>query len=656
MATEPEKTPKFAAVATGLFAFFVTIAALAASAAVVALVLATRSGGGAGIARFAPIVALGGVVGAVAMSRPAADASQQVNRTRHSMTVGIITATAMTIVATLSRDLTEPSQVGPLQWTIIGVSLVVAVAAPFLARLAVEWNVAARLAAPLSEAASGALGQMRNEDPSTDRTMNTPARSWPFASRSEAVIFGLGLVLLVVGLGYLVSSGPLGHDESVYALKARSWIEDTPTTGFANYRPVGMPIVGWIVLQVSSAEVAFRIAGATLAVATIIVMWGAGRIMLSPAAGLLGAATFIASESFLRRATEFLNDVASSGLLLAAMAVVWYQFERKPRSWWVVAAAPLVAAAYYFRYGSGLGFATIAVVAAFVWHRRLGESWRQLTAAALVLFLLLVPHFLYSIDLTGGPLGVFESARTSVGGGGGGLRDYLDWFPDFLAGRFGAIIMLAGIAYTLLVIGIAIVPRRWGTRERTVIFLAVTSITLVILLGLFTHGEPRFIFLPMMLLMLLGGQAVTAVLRRLADIPRAIVIAAIGATVIYAFATGVIGMRDHLNGLGSTRQVIVDAAAEIRADAGPEDCAIHSSYSPQLTWYTACSTVTFFADPPTDLAPRSYLVLFDNGKRQPTGPNLDEELDLTTGVAVVIDDPLDRIGDARIYRFVASTE
>jgi hypothetical protein len=215
--------------------------------------------------------------------------------------------------------------------------------------------------------------------------------------------------------------------------------------------------------------------------------------------------------------------------------------------------------------------------------------------------------------------------------------------------------MLAGIAYTLVVIGIAVTRQRWGTRERTVIFLTAAAITLTFLLGLFTHGQPRFVFLPMMLLMLVGGQGATAAVRRLGRIPRIIALVAIGATVAYAFATGVIEMKDRLDWFGSTRQVIVDAASEIRADAGTETCAIHSSYDPQLTWYTACSTVNFFQEPPTDLAAKSYLVLFEHGKRQPSEAKLDEELLLTTGVPVVVYDRLDHIGSARIYRFVTET-
>ena len=158
--------------------------------------------------------------------------------------------------------------------------------------------------------------------------------------------------------------------------------------------------------------------------------------MLSPVAALLGPAAFVVSESFLRRATEFLNDLTSAGLLLVVMFFVWFHFERYPNRWWLLAVAPAASAAYYLRYGTTLGLVVIAVVAGAIWFRRLAESRRQLMATAALLVALFIPHFWYSQRLTGSFLGVFRAARTAVGGGGGGLADYAEWFPEHLAGEY----------------------------------------------------------------------------------------------------------------------------------------------------------------------------------------------------------------------------
>ena len=60
--------------------------------------------------------------------------------------------------------------------------------------------------------------------------------------RSEA-IWGIAIGLSLVAVyALLISGGPLGHDDAVYAVKGLSWLDGTPATGFEIYRPVGMPM------------------------------------------------------------------------------------------------------------------------------------------------------------------------------------------------------------------------------------------------------------------------------------------------------------------------------------------------------------------------------------------------------------------------------
>jgi hypothetical protein len=45
-------------------------------------------------------------------------------------------------------------------------------------------------------------------------------------------------------------------------------------------------------------------------------------------------------------------------------------------------------------------------------------------------------------------------------------------------------------------------------------------------------------------------------------------------------------------------------------------------------------------------------VVFENGKRQPMGDDLEAEITSTEGLAIaVVDDPFDKIGDGYIYRY-----
>jgi 4-amino-4-deoxy-L-arabinose transferase-like glycosyltransferase len=412
-----------------------------------------------------------------------------------------------------------------------------------------------------------------------------------------------------------------------------------------------MSLVGWIVLQFSSSEVWFRFAAVLLSLATIAVMWLSGRVMYSRATATLGAAVFMSSESFLRRATEFLNDVISSGLMLAAMAVIWIHFERAPNRWWLVAAAPLGAGAYYMRYGSALGLVIIAVVAAVVWAGQLKASWKQIATTAGVLLALLVPHFAYSQTLTGSVFGIFEAARTSVGGGGGGLADYLRWLPARLAGPVGTTLLAMAVIYAIgLFIARARGRRDLASEARTVAFLVSTALVVAFALGAFTHGEPRFIYLPLMLMLLTGARAVTLVWALLRRMPRLVIGVAAGLVFVAGFAAATVHMSRAIEGITDSRYVLVEASAVAQSDAAGEACEVRSSYIPQITWYAVCSTYGF-TRPIPDGRP-AYLMIFENGKRQPVGPALDREIAATEGTPLaVIDDPDDKIGDAAIFEY-----
>lgn len=477
-----------------------------------------------------------------------------------------------------------------------------------------------------------------------------PPRGAKF-SVADWAILSVGAVALLAGLIVVLPSGPFGHDESIYALKAREWIDNTPATGWARYRPLGMSFVGWVVLQFSSSEVWFRFAAVLLSLFTVAVMWLAGKVMYTRVAATLGAAVFMSTETFLRRATEFLNDVIAAGLMLAAMTMIWIHFERSPTRWWIVAAAPLAAGAYYMRYGSALGLVIIALVAAVVWARQLAASWKQLATTAGVLVALLIPHFIHSQTLTGSAFGVFEAARTSVGGGGGGLSDYLRWLPSRLAGPAGtALLAMAGI-YAVIIIVASIRGRRGlGPEGRTVAFTVATALLLGLALGAFTHGEPRFLYLPLMLLLLTGARAVSLTWQMLQRTPRMVVGVAAGLVFVAGFTAGVLHMSRAIEGITNSRDVLVEASTAVREDAGGAVCEVRSSYIPQITWYSVCST-SGFTRPLPDGRP-AYLMIFENGKRQPVGSDLDGEIAATQGTPLtVIDDPDDKIGDGAVFEY-----
>ncbi len=627
-----------------LFGFFTIVAALGLLATLAVYSIAAVRGKGVGPADLAPWIVVGSIIAAIAFS-PGVRANSEDEPTIHrSMTLGIATAGIVTALASVFsvlapavESLSNWLEAGPLQLVFTSLGAVVALASPLIARA----MRGARLAERLSSLLVGAA-----DDPD-DRFANATSS----LNRHLALI--AGGVVLAVGLAYVLTGGPFGHDESIYALKARSWTDGTPSTGFSIYRPVGLPVVGWVVLQFSDADMAFRSAAVVLSIGAAGVTWLSGRMMFGVGAAWIGTTVFVASESYLRRATEFLNDLSAAGLLLATMLAIWYHFERRPNGWWLLACAPLGAGAYYMRYGSALGLATIGVVAAIVWARHLVLARRQIATTAAAIVALLVPHFIYARSETGSILGVLRSASTSVGGGGGGLADYFAWLPEHLAGRLGATVMLAAVIYTAHIVVRAVrypVDERCRSEARTVVFLMAVAVVLTVALGAFTHGEPRFVFMPLMAVLLVGGQALVRLTDMLRHTPRVVSAAAFGIVVAVMFTGSAVHMARGMDRITGARDVIAGSADAVRADVGPGDCSVRSSYIPQITWYSACATYSFGQALPS--ADPAYLAMFDKGKRQPTGAEREKEIAMTTGELIaVVNDPHQRIGDGHVYRY-----
>jgi Dolichyl-phosphate-mannose-protein mannosyltransferase len=611
-----------------LFGLAVGLGLLAAVGAAGVFALALARGGGAIPGRWLTLLAVACTGAAmILVSRfGVATASSP------GVATGIAAAGVVTAAAAGARLVLGGDAVGPLDVAVIAAGLAVVAGSPFIAALIGRSGLVA------------AIARRAVDQPDTQAGAGLGTAEW--------VAVALGLVLIAVALGYVLSDGTLGHDESAYAVKARSWIEGTPSTGFESYRPVGIPVVGWLALQLSDSIVALRVAATIISVGVVAAMWAIGRTMLSPAAALIGTATFMVSESFLRRGTEFLNDIGSAGLLLVTVFFIWLHFERHPERWWLLAAAPAAAATFYVRYGALFGLVVIAALGAAIWFRRLGESRRQIAATAGLFVVLLIPHFWYSNQLTGSVLGVLRAARAhGEGAGGFGIDDYVGFFPERLAGTFGAVVMVVGIVYTIMVVLAARRDERRGAAARTAGYLTLAALLMTGLLGLFTHGEPRFVFMPLMALLLVGGQGVAALLGRVPGPARRVSVAALVVLLAYALASGAGEMHNRLDNISAARDVVADTAALVHEEAGGASCTINAAYLPQITWYSECSTYQF--DDEAAPADRAFLVVFARSDRRPT----DEEFAALVGVGnpaplAVVADEAQVYGDGYVYAVV----
>ncbi|MGH8873857.1 MAG: glycosyltransferase family 39 protein [Acidimicrobiia bacterium] len=477
--------------------------------------------------------------------------------------------------------------------------------------------------------------------------------------RLEALALGGLLVAAAVLLVRLVlAAGPFGHDESAFAVGARAWVEGSPATGFDLHRAPGLPLLGTLVVGATTSEAGFRLLGVGFALLALVAVAWLGRVLYGRWVGLVAAGLLVSASSFLRRSPEYLTDIPSAALLVILTVFLWRRFEPSDRpGWHLLWAAPLAAAAFYLRYQSVLALAGLLVAGIVLWGGRVRRGWQQVAATAGLTLLLLVPHALDSMRRTASPLGIVSATR-DIGGRrflGQGLVDYARAFPSDLAGPLGAVFLAIGtLAGGAVLVG-ALRERRLSPQARAAALCLVPSAVLVLVLGVVAHGEPRFLFYPVMLVLVVGSGTFVGLLGRL---PLAWGWAgAMGlALVVLMLMAGIQPPTGPAP--PAIDAVVVDASRRIAALAdGP--CSVLTTYGPQVTWYSGCATVVLATSFQPGVVerlegPHRFLLLFENGKRQPEGQALAGYLALTEGPPVVIEDPRGRVGDARIWRLAAN--
>lgn len=461
----------------------------------------------------------------------------------------------------------------------------------------------------------------------------------------------VALVVIVANLVPLIlDGGALNHDESAYALKARHWIEDTPETGWSIHRGVAMSGYGYLVFEAGGDEGGLRLLGLAAIVGLAVATWVLGHRIGGKWVGALSAIALLSSPVLLRRSTEYLSDVPSSALLVAAMILVWKQFgEREKPDYGLLWLLPFAWAAFYIRYQSVLSFALIAIAIAVLFWEKVKSGWRPIALTAVVGFVGLIPHFVFAASETESPLGVILFTADVAGRDfyGQGLVDYfllMGWPLGAYVGPFAVVFFVWWL----------VADWRSVTGRTKCLFLMIPAAAQVLILGVLSHGEARFIFFPFALTLVGGVTGVTVLLGRWK--PRAGHAASLGLVVLLigSLAMSASYVRRAVENRSIGTEVIEAAAEEMRDISGGESCGVMTSYFPQVTYLSNCSTQFFRTHLEAEEAlsrvdgENRFLLVVEDGKNQPEGDDLAELIALTTGQPVVV-----RAGgeSAEVYEF-----
>jgi Dolichyl-phosphate-mannose-protein mannosyltransferase/Alg9-like mannosyltransferase family len=428
---------------------------------------------------------------------------------------------------------------------------------------------------------------------------------------SDRRLLGIALVGWVASAAIGVVSGhPLGHDEAAYAALARDgndvWI----------YRSDGMVAIARLGLLLGDGERPLRLVAAVLGLGALGAVVALGTVAFSARTGAWAGLILAGAHPVATRSSSLLSDLPSMACMVGGMAILIAELRRAEREgggprWRIVAVAPLWAAAFYVRYGSAPTVMILALLSIALWWPVMRRRPAPPLAMLALLGLLVAPHLLRSWWATGSPMGILEisaavSGREYVGHG---LVTYLTSNPFRYYGALVAPLMVLGLALPF------VRPPAWAReRARVVAYLALAAVAQLVVLGLQSHAEPRYVYLATSLLVLLGIELV----RRSRWASRRWARAVALAVALLCCCWVVLRVRAYFQQMGENRAIVVDTARAMRAHAGTHPCAMIAWRTPQLVWYSRCAPVMDPQPPAADRYPYLYVVSF---ARQPMPPS-----------------------------------
>ena len=380
--------------------------------------------------------------------------------------------------------------------------------------------------------------------------------------------FALACWCACVVLG-LVAGAPLTSDEAAYALLARgvdaTWV----------YRPVGIVAIARAGALLGDSDVAVRFPIALASPLLLVAVAALGR-RFGPWTAAGAPLMLATTHQLVLRAPELLNDIPSTTCLVMAIVLVIDELDRDngPR-YRLVTAAPLLAAAFYLRYGCAPVILLIALAAMALWHRAVVARPGPVLVTAIVFGALLAPFFVYSHRVTGSALGILHMASELA------PRKYLgDGLWHFVRNnpfrQYG--VALAPV----MVLGLASIARPRPVQRRAAWFLAIVAVGQIVIIGIVSHASTRMVFLAMALLTVLGVDLIERSTRPGRARCAAAIVGVLAAVVMVTVMVPL--ERRMKRGLAST----VAAARAIRADAEGKPCTVIARATPQLMWYSGC--------------------------------------------------------------------
>lgn len=397
--------------------------------------------------------------------------------------------------------------------------------------------------------------------------------SQPLGSRF-VLAAGVGAWLVCAVFAWALCT-PIGHDEAQYALAARDLLAGEPLRW--SYLSIGMVVLSVPGVLLGQSELAARAVPVLAGLAFVLAATRLTRSALGQATAAWIPAVLAASTCIARRGAENLSDLPATACLLLALAVVIDELVLSPSrgpSWRLVVAAPLAVAAFTLRYGSVLPLAVIAAAAVGFGARAIARRPGPAIATVGLGLVLTAPHLLWAHHQTGSALGILRESSAAIPAELG-LWRYLTANPLTYYGT---------VTTPLLLLGLASI---WRRRDRVSVLLWVVAVADIIVVGLTTHAQSRYILLGLVLLLALGTRDAVALLH---SAPRSLRSVAVGALGL-AWLGVLLGLAPLDHSRRAAFEPVQAAGAAIRRDAAGAPCSVLGRRTMQLEWWSGCTSV-----------------------------------------------------------------
>lgn len=470
--------------------------------------------------------------------------------------------------------------------------------------------------------------------------------------------FGLAAVVglfLAIGASLVLERAPLGHDEAVYALRARYFAGDHWGVGYWNdYRAPGLPLLMRLVWPLGATDSYLRLVVLLIGVAGIGVTWYWARGWFGPRAALLAAGLLSVMSWYVLAGFRIFVDAPGAAFGVATVAVFALSIGPERVSRWALLAVPLAAVATLNRYGAPTLIAGGLGVVALAHWRQVLRSWRLVgvvasSTAVVVGAILLVPGVTGSDQA---PLRAFRDRQVAKGiGAFESYGDFNGHWPD-VVGWPVRWVVVAGLLLTL----VALVKGEGELRLRVAAVLGVLVASYVLLNAGLAQGFPQYLvpLLPFVAIATAAGLAPFLDRWRLA-----VLLPVVAVLLLWSAWSALEAGREAADEQRVFTR-LEDASSEIgRRSEG--DCVVLTSYAPQVGWYSGCATTLLPRFGPGDVELRQsvsrrlwtamggdvapdapvYWLLAERGKRPPD-PEVEAALrDMTQAIELTVGTPGD---------------